>query len=256
MSSPMELFQKTISPILDAITDRSLREKIESMATEEFSNVMIYTDRALNNFSRSHSLLAVYRVFDQNSLADTEVRSDFLRAVVVFIHASTEDQLRTIAGVLLPFSGSEALDQIPLSGSSQSGRAEKFFLGSLASYRGMTVDDLIHKSVQEQLSRLSFSNCGEIASLLRKIGIDPKSVEHHFPLMEQLIARRHQIVHQADLPLELGTESNLPRDITYAQVDEWHKMAQQFMLDLLTQFSSRTLIEHMEKGFAQENPPS
>lgn len=53
-------------------------------------------------------------------------RADILRTIVVFLHATFEDVLRTTARQRIAAAKSEVLDKIPLVGTSRSGRARNF----------------------------------------------------------------------------------------------------------------------------------
>ncbi|MGZ8463263.1 MAG: hypothetical protein ACXW4I_09995, partial [Candidatus Deferrimicrobiaceae bacterium] len=56
------------------------------------------------------------------------VRADILRTIVVFLHATFEDVLRTTARHrIAAVKSQEVLGRIPLVGTSRSGRSEKFF---------------------------------------------------------------------------------------------------------------------------------
>ena len=71
------------------------------------------------------------------------VKADICRTIVVFLHATFEDVLRTIARRQIDSAKSEDfLNRIPLIGLSNSGRAEKFSLGNLNAHRGKSVDQL------------------------------------------------------------------------------------------------------------------
>ena len=71
----------------------------------------------------------------------------------MFLHATFEDVLRSMARQRIAASQSLVLDDIPLVGTSRSGRAEKFFLGELDGHRGKTVDQLIQESVENYTHR-------------------------------------------------------------------------------------------------------
>ena len=127
-------------------------------------------------------------------------RDDLLRAAVVFLHASVEELLRGLAVIYLPACDEEALNQVPLAGSADTLRAEKFFLGRLAKHRGKTVDDLIAESVKEHVSRRTFNDTADIVRLFGalKIEVDAE-FKDKISKINDLIARRHQIVHRADI---------------------------------------------------------
>jgi hypothetical protein len=132
--------------------------------------------------------------------SEGEVESDTLcgdlnRAVVVFLHATFEDLLRTAARQRLDAAKWQDFNDIPLVG----GRAEKFNLAALDAHRGKTVDQLIRESVDHYLNRQTFGSCGDVEDVLRQIGLDSKPFKPLYADLDQLMKRRHRIVHEADL---------------------------------------------------------
>lgn len=151
-----------------------------------------------SNLERVENLIATYEA--QPDVAGRGRKSaqvlDLLHASVVFLHASLEDMLRSIAYWKLPLAGADVIDDIPLTG--VGANPKRFLLGSLVPHRGKTIDQLITESVSGKLERSNFNNVGEIASLLTSIGINVDSVNDDFDQLEELMSRRHQIVHRAD----------------------------------------------------------
>ena len=95
------------------------------------------------------------------------VRADMFRTIVVFLHATFEDALRTMARQrIAAVKSQEVLDKIPLVGTSRSGRAEKFYLGALNAHRGKTVDQLIQESVENYLDEASFGSIPVVDGVL------------------------------------------------------------------------------------------
>jgi hypothetical protein len=127
-------------------------------------------------------------------------KADILRSIVVFLHATFEDLLRTTARQRIAVAKSQVLDGIPLVGTSRSGRAEKFHLGALNAHRGKTVDQLIHESVESYLDRESFGSCGDVDEVLTQMGLDTAPFKPFYADLDQMMKRRHRIVHEADLP--------------------------------------------------------
>ena len=62
-------------------------------------------------------------------------RADILRTIVVFLHATFEDVLRTTARQRIVAAKADVLNEIPLVGAARSDRREKFSLGSLDPHR-------------------------------------------------------------------------------------------------------------------------
>jgi hypothetical protein len=106
---------------------------------------------------------------------------------------------------LLPEADEKALNNIPLI--TESGRAEKFALGSLAKLKGKTIDEVISESVSNYYERSNFNNTTEINALLKDLGINTSKIKHHFPELNNLMNRRHYIVHRADKAKKTETSS-------------------------------------------------
>lgn len=162
-----------------------------------------------------------------------EYVDESLRAVVVLLHASLEDALREIVRLKLPECPTEVLDEVPLVGVSSTGQPRKFWLGELSRHQGKTVDELIQESIDEFLNKMSFNSTDDIAHMLeKKLGIDISSLRQYFPVLAQMISRRHQIVHTAD-------RAGAPGDLSLAPIDgediiKWLRTAVAFLADVLS----------------------
>jgi hypothetical protein len=151
-----------------------------------------------------------------------------LRAAVVFLHATLEDFLRYIGSRDIPSSSEDVLNKISLIGSPD--RSEKFSLGQLAKYRDKTVDQLITESVEAHLDKRSFSNTNEISHHLGSTGVPSSVVEKWYPSLGELIARRHEIVHKADLkPTANQQTEREPEPIGASKVKEWYQTVFEFV---------------------------
>ena len=165
------------------------------------------------------------------------IKDDILRAAVVFLHATLEDFLRYIGSKYIPASGEDVLNRISLIGSSDILRPEKFFLGKLAPHREKKVDQLISESVSAYLDKVSFSNPTDI-SRFTECGVDVDAVREFYPALGELMARRHQIVHRADL-LDSDNE-RCHRDAApiEAKVTEWLKTVVDFTRAVANKFQA------------------
>jgi hypothetical protein len=117
----------------------------------------------------------------------------------VFLHATFEDVLRTVARPRIAAAKAEVLNEIPLAGAAKSERREKFALGSLDAHRGKTVDQLIDDSVQRYLSAKSINSCADVDKLLQQSGLEARPFRRLYPPLNQMMKRRHRIVHEGDL---------------------------------------------------------
>jgi len=107
-------------------------------------------DRLDKNLTRVRNLVEFFR--ERAPTNTKQVKdTDMLRAATVFLHATLEDFLRSIAAWKLPLASAEILSKIPLSGTEN----PRFTLGDLVSHRGKEVTKLIKLSVDTYLERSS-----------------------------------------------------------------------------------------------------
>ncbi len=165
-------------------------------------------DRLEKNLHRVKNLVDI---FENSAPKRTQkvTDTDILRAATVFLHATLEDFLRSIAAWKLPLVPAEKLEDIPLAGM---GKKLKFSLGDLADYRNKRVDELIKLSVEEYLERSNYNNTTEISNLLEDIGITIVKVQSSFTDISKLMKRRHQIVHRVDRKHTTGKAASLTKD--------------------------------------------
>jgi hypothetical protein len=186
--------------------------------------------RYSENLDRVNNLVRVYESHpDSKGKGRKDVQmTDVLRASVVLLHSTFEDMCRTIERELLPFASEEALNEIPLLGTSKHGRSEKFFLGKLASHRGKTVDEIIARSVEAHLDLVSYNSVDDFCAFLTRVGFSKGPFEPLLPQLASLMKRRHHIVHQADRSEKRGPghqhAKSLSRDAVRGWVSSVHKV--------------------------------
>jgi hypothetical protein len=190
-------------------------------------------DRFALNIARVKNLVAIYR----HQLAGLgqgrrgHLQTDVLRAATVLLHASIEDVLRSLAYWKLPAANSGVLNQIPLVGRP----AVKFTLGTLAAYRGRSVDEVIKASTDASLERSNYNNATEVASLLQSIGLNAAPVAGRMALLDVAMQRRHRIVHRADANPNAGRGNHRVASIAPATLDDWITNTEQFVEGVLAQ---------------------
>jgi hypothetical protein len=191
-----------------------------------------YNVRIATNLRRAEDLIE----FAEDSLPQTrpsQIKDDILRAAVVLLHATLEDFLRYIGSKYIPSSSEDVLNKISLSGSSDVLRPEKFFLGKLAKHRDKTVDQLIAESVEAHLDKRSFSNTTDISQLLESAGVSINKVEKFYPSLSELMARRHEIVHNGDLKPTANQECERePERIDASKVKGWNETVLNFVTEV------------------------
>jgi hypothetical protein len=153
-----------------------------------------------------------------------------MRAAVVFTHSALETALREVVGLKMKHDG--IVSWVPLAG--QSGfpsRNRKFTLKELAKHRGKTVDKLLIESIDEYLDVLSFNSSDDIADMLTRVKLPQSTLRQYYPGLEEMISRRHQIVHEADLAR--GHESSQLRTIDPEQVGTWIDITADFCAEAI-----------------------
>lgn len=209
-----------------------------------FSNISIIA--ALNeilttydkNVSRLNNLIKLYEDITVSTSGRKVIELDLLRATVVFTHSTMEDLLRSIMEYRMPSQPKEVLNGLSLAGTSESGRSTKFALGELVGFKGKTVDEVLLESIKEHLSFQSFNNTTDIAGALRKIGLEvDEEIEKLFPTLDDMIKRRHKIVHNADRKLEVSDVKY--NSITLLKVKKWKGSVDKLCVEIVKQL--RTL---------------
>jgi hypothetical protein len=227
--------------------DSTSKERLQALVEKLLKPYLVQTSESVRRTLELHMFaldLEVYGTMaDRGDLDDVKSREwmgrsrirtqmvpDILRAEVVLMHAYLEDFLRTVAAALLPESDESGLNSIPLAG--VPGRSEKFALGKLVQHKGKSVDDVLRESVSEYLDRSTFNNKGEIVELLKKLGFDLSHNDDDLAAIQQMIQRRHQIVHRADRVKAPGTNNRVLQPIDRNEVLTWMKATERFMKSL------------------------
>lgn len=186
------------------------------------------------NVDRVKNLVLIYETHlaGEGSGRRTHQKTDVLRAATVLLHATLEDLLRSLAYWKLPAAAPNVLDQFPLAGH---GPAMKYSLGALATHRGRTVDEIIKDSVDSFLERSNYNSSAEVAKLLGQVALNVSSLQGHFAELDELMSRRHQIVHRADIDVSGGRGNHKVSSIGVATVNRWIRNVEAFSTNLLAQ---------------------
>ena len=89
------------------------------------------------------------------------------------------------------------------------------------------MDDVLRESVYQHLERSNYNSTEEISNLLKSLGFDASKHDEEFPAIQQMIDRRHQIVHRADR-FE-PTLSTVLNPIEAGDVSRWLTATNEFM---------------------------
>lgn len=160
-------------------------------------------NRGLSNLNRTSELVTNY---------ESTANKDILRLSVVFIHATLEDLLRNLIFFKIQqLDNKIALPEVPLIGTQ--GRKEKFNLNDLIKYQSLTVKELLVQSCLEYVNRLTFNNTNDILKWFDKFEIDKEEIVEYLSSIEELLQRRHKIVHNADLSTDRVHLNNLQESL-------------------------------------------
>lgn len=214
---------------------------LKKVDLERRKPALSYFKDVLDNMGRVVQLLTLHKTLKSNpEFSSNSATEDILRLSVVFIHATLEEFLRQLAIVLLPKAGEKALNNIPLV--TTTGRAEKFMLGSLTKLKGKTIDEVIAQSVESYYERSNFNNTTEISALLKELGIDISKVKRHFSELNDLMRRRHLIVHRADKTKESPEKPDTLFTIEPKEVVHWLRVTTEFSADIIEDVLDKNLL--------------
>jgi hypothetical protein len=91
------------------------------------------------------------------------------------------------------------------------------------------------------LEKISFSDPDDISRLLESCGVRLDRVRTYYPTIAELMARRHRIVHQADLEDSTTERERNTVPIEANLVREWN--------DTITSFMSAVIADKIEQDF-------
>jgi len=156
--------------------------------------------------------------------------TDVLRAAVVFLHATLEDLLRSLLEWKLPLAAAVHLKEVPLAGKKP---RSTFTLDDLGPFRGKSVDDLIARSVRENLERSNFNDPGEVEGVLERIGVPKAVLDPYRDKLGPMMKRRHWIVHRADRNTATRSGDHATLALQQAAVEAWSKALNEFGAEVL-----------------------
>lgn len=190
----MNKTEEDIKQLVDGgVNEASAREFIEELNILEKQ-----AGRAGFNLGRVTNLInTAFKLESTEPLSS----QDILRSSVVLLHATLEDYLRILSEAYLRFAPESKLNEIPLLGMKRN-RPEKILLGKLSKYRDLSVNELIDLSIKEYLETTSYNDTTEITSLLQNFGCEAEKIQIYLPDINEMIKRRHAIVHRADISSE------------------------------------------------------
>jgi hypothetical protein len=189
------------------------------------------TRRFEQNLGRAKSLVVAYRAALPGASGRPSVATtDLLRGSVVFLHAAVEDLLRSVLAWKLPFARPKVLEDVPLVGTPP---RTKYTLADIAVHRGISVDELISRSVAASLERSNFNDVAEVASALAKSGVPSSVLDPYGSRLAAMMSRRHWIVHRADRNRAQGSGQFAAQSLPPDLVETWIASAEAFGVAVL-----------------------
>ncbi len=174
------------------------------------------------NVERVSHLLLVFDAIKNNKNLKQEYQSDVLRSAVVLLHATLEDLLREMIRIKVsqdPIGLLQHLEFTFTSGGSPS--KPKISVEEITQFRGMTVDDLIERSIADHLSKRSFNHQADVVSAIKAAGLEPKDYAGFFANLSESIDRRHRVVHEGDRVSYGATSHGRRRPLAEGDVRRW-----------------------------------
>ncbi len=191
----------------------------------------------VENERRVDSLIDAYRALSDANLGNIQARNDVLRAAVVLLHSTLEEILRNIYLWKLPDGSLESLNRIPFVGHAIT-RPKGILLGELREFRGQFIENIIRDSIDQYVDTLNINNTTQLSGFLDVAGLSSDPVRRHFTALNQLMLRRHQIVHQMDREDGLDPLDKPVAEIDLTSVQEWRNSLHAFFADIIIQLSA------------------
>lgn len=205
------------------------------------------------NITRVENLIDAYKTLDEANIGDLQVRKDVLRASVVFLHSTLEEIVRNLFLLRLPNGDPKKLNKIPFVGHESTHRPKDILLGSLKEFSGQLVDNLIFHSINNYVDTMSINGANQLADCLELVDLPIHPLRKYFTSLDDLMKRRHQIVHQMDRGNSLDPLRDPITDINVSTVEQWKTDLCCFFSDLLILVENEKSVcvtEQREKSMA------
>ena len=191
-----EALDQSIEAYLAPIRDGIIRvHRLVALATDR-----LMLERSLNEENKEpESIEMMVRAAEQ----------EILRAAVVQTHAHLEEFLGNISALLL-----SNVDQNELAG-------YHIPLGRLVRCKDRPVCEIIPELVAEQFQHHTFNGASEIRSLITALKLDCQNHRSDLAAIDQMIRRRHDIVHRADRLKVPASDTRMLQAIDEEQLLGW-----------------------------------
>lgn len=172
-----------------------------------------------SNFTRLNNLMFLYESLrPANAGRPNTSQLELLRATVVFAHSTLEDFIRNIQLLKLPTIENHKLKDIWLTNT----KSPKFTMEDIFQHRDLKVQYLIEKSVKDYLNHQSYNKPSDVADAINSCNLEvTEDIRDLFPTINQLMLRRHHIVHRADRNENTGRGHHKYNSLNLNQVKVW-----------------------------------
>lgn len=193
-------------------------------------------EESADNLSRVNSLLGLFEKSSQVNLGSDDERSELLRAVVVFLHSSVEEVVRNLFVDRLPYAPTETLNELTYSAYGPTNKSKGAMLGDLLLHHGgRLVENVIIDAINAHIDRLNINNSEQLVAQLQKVKIDAEPLRPLLGKLDQLMRRRHQIVHQMDREDTLDPNTRPISPIDRDSVRTWADSVEKFHAEIIRQ---------------------
>jgi hypothetical protein len=208
--------------------------QLDSIVLEEILKIDASLDACRQNLKRMERVIDlnrsaltefVSRMTPDNEISGSDLRAyfdDIHRAIIVFTHATLEAAVCDVVRILLNLRLTVAPEKV----FSILRQEREYSIAELKAKRDKTIDQIIEEHfaggvalIDSYLSNRSFNKKEEVIQQLKDLGIDIRSVHRQLDQLNEMMQRRHQVVHKADY---IGTGKTRKLDtVNYATVVEW-----------------------------------
>jgi RiboL-PSP-HEPN len=193
-------------------------------------------DESLENMKRVETIIGLHAKVDKADIGTENERSELLRAAVVFLHSSIEEVVRNLFVEFLPKGDTKTLNELSYFGNGLTDRSKGVLFGDLLkNHSGRFVENVIIDCINAHVDRLNINNSEQLVSQLKKVKIDTDTLSPFLDDLDQLMRRRHQIVHQMDRDDKLDPMSRAVTKIDAKTVKKWFGSVLRFNKQIILQ---------------------
>lgn len=193
-------------------------------------------EEALDNMNRVHRIIGLFEKAEALDIGLPEEREEVLRAAVVLLHSSLEEVVRNLFVERLPKCSVDVLNELSYPTPGNISKTKGVLLGDLFNdYQGRFVDNVIVDAINYHIDRMNINNSTQLSAMLHKVNIDTQELKSTLNELDELMKRRHQIVHQMDRNDRLDPDTRPISPIDLETVRNWFSAMEHFNKIILQQ---------------------